>query len=44
MKKIASRFVMLLYAIRKLNLTKAEAKTIVAPALTQKSNNRITLN
>ncbi len=44
MQKIASRFVMLLYPFRKLNFTKAEAKTTVAPALTQKSNDWITLN
>jgi len=42
MKKAALRFVMLLHSTRKINLTKAEHKTIVARALTQKSNDWIT--
>jgi hypothetical protein len=43
MKKIASRFVILLHSIRKINFTKAKLKTIVAPALAHKSNDWITL-
>jgi hypothetical protein len=43
MKKMASRFVMLLHSVRKINLTTAKPKTIVALALAHKSNDWITL-
>lgn len=41
MKKFVSRFVLLLVSLRKINVAKAEPKTIVVPARAHKSSDWI---